>query len=87
VSPATHPGRGRIDFMRVRGHGADYLARRALASAPLVVQHSEGISPWRSGHGTGLGRSEGEFANTNFSSNVGDLVAAAGPPGWEKHSW
>lgn len=25
---------------------------------------------------TGLGSSEGEFANTNFSSNVGDLVAA-----------
>ena len=26
---------------------------------------------------TGLGHSEGDFANTNFSSNVGDLVAAA----------
>ena len=26
---------------------------------------------------TGLGSSQGEFANTNFSSNVGDLVAAA----------
>jgi len=26
---------------------------------------------------TGLGGSEGEFANTNFSSNVGDLVAAS----------
>ena len=26
---------------------------------------------------TGLGHSEGEFANTDFSSNVGDLVAAA----------
>ena len=26
---------------------------------------------------TGLGSSEGEFANTNFSSNVADLVAAA----------
>ncbi len=26
---------------------------------------------------TGLGASNGEFANTNFSSNVGDLVAAA----------
>lgn len=26
---------------------------------------------------TGLGSSKGEFANTNFSSNVGDLVAAA----------
>ena len=27
---------------------------------------------------TGIGSSEGEFANTNFSSNVQDLVAAAG---------
>jgi uncharacterized protein len=27
---------------------------------------------------TGIGASEGEFANTNFSSNVSDLVAAAG---------
>jgi len=27
---------------------------------------------------TGLGGSSGDFANTNFSSNVGDLVAAAG---------
>ncbi len=26
---------------------------------------------------TGLGHSEGEFANTHFSSNVADLVAAA----------
>lgn len=26
---------------------------------------------------TGLGHSEGEFANTNFTTNVGDLVAAA----------
>src|SRR5260370_25058204 len=26
---------------------------------------------------TGIGSSEGEFANTNFSSNVRDLVAAA----------
>lgn len=26
---------------------------------------------------TGLGRSEGDFANTNFSSNIGDLIAAA----------
>ena len=25
---------------------------------------------------TGIGSSEGEFANTNFSSNIGDLVAA-----------
>lgn len=29
---------------------------------------------------TGIGGSEGEFANTNFSSNVQDLVAAAAYP-------
>ena len=29
---------------------------------------------------TGLGASDGEFANTNFSSNVDDLVAAADVP-------
>jgi putative redox protein len=30
---------------------------------------------------TGLGASEGEFANATFSSNVADLVAAAGTCG------
>ena len=35
-----------------------------------------GISTFRFDF-TGLGQSDGEFANTNFSSNVGDLVAAA----------
>lgn len=34
---------------------------------------------------TGLGHSEGEFANTNFSSNVGDLLLAAQALG-ERHS-
>src|SRR5207244_11447063 len=50
--PATHPGRWQIDFMRSRGHGLDYLAAQPLASSPCLVQHSEGISPWRSNHGT-----------------------------------
>src|SRR5690606_1413020 len=44
------------------------------------------ISAALAGHGiavlrfdfTGLGASEGEFANTNFSSNLADLTAAAG---------
>ena len=26
--PPAHPGRGSIDFVRLRGHGLDYLARR-----------------------------------------------------------
>ncbi len=36
----------------------------------------EGIGVWRFDF-TGLGASEGEFANTNFTSNIDDLVAAA----------
>lgn len=39
-----------------------------------LVQH--GIAVLRFDF-TGLGHSEGEFANTNFSSNIADLVAAA----------
>ena len=45
----------------------------AYISAALVAQ---GIAVLRFDF-TGLGGSEGDFANTNFSSNVGDLVAAA----------
>jgi putative redox protein len=41
---------------------------RALAEAGVAVLRFDF---------TGLGHSEGEFANTNFSSNVDDLVAAA----------
>lgn len=33
---------------------------------------------------TGLGASEGDFADTNFSSNVGDLIAAAD---WLRQTW
>lgn len=42
--------------------------------AQTLVEH--GIAVLRFDF-TGLGHSEGEFANTNFSSNVADLVAAA----------
>ena len=42
--------------------------------AQTLVEH--GIAVLRFDF-TGLGHSEGEFANTNFSSNVQDLVAAA----------
>ncbi len=45
-----------------------YIAR-ALADAGIAVLRFDF---------TGLGGSEGEFASTNFSSNVDDLVAAAG---------
>lgn len=49
----------------------DILAAKRIAEA-LVA---DGIAVLRFDF-TGLGHSEGEFANTNFSSNVKDLVAA-----------
>lgn len=52
--------------------GKDVFAASRIAQA--LVEH--GIAVLRFDF-TGLGASEGEFANTNFSSNVADLVAAA----------
>jgi len=52
--------------------GKDVLAARRVAEA--LAGH--GIAVLRFDF-TGLGASEGEFANTNFSSNMADLVAAA----------
>lgn len=48
--------------------GAAVRIARGLAAAGLGVLRFDF---------TGLGHSEGEFENTNFSSNVGDLLAAA----------
>ncbi len=50
----------------------DNLAARRIASGLATA----GIGVMRFDF-TGLGASEGDFANTNFSSNVDDLVAAA----------
>jgi alpha-beta hydrolase superfamily lysophospholipase len=52
--------------------GKDIFAASRIAQA--LSEH--GIAVLRFDF-TGLGASEGEFANTNFSSNVADLVAAA----------
>ena len=52
--------------------GKDARAARRIAEALTAL----GIAVLRFDF-TGLGGSEGEFANTTFSSNVGDLVAAA----------
>lgn len=49
------------------------IAAASRISAGLVA---EGFGVLRFDF-TGLGSSEGEFANTNFTSNVGDLIAAA----------
>jgi uncharacterized OsmC-like protein/fermentation-respiration switch protein FrsA (DUF1100 family) len=53
--------------------GKDVSAARRIAQALTVL----GIGVLRFDF-TGLGASEGEFANTTFSSNVADLLAAAG---------
>src|SRR5499427_10999175 len=52
--------------------GKDNLAAKRIAEALA----ERGIAVLRFDF-TGLGGSEGDFANTNFSSNVDDLVAAA----------
>jgi putative redox protein len=52
--------------------GKDNLAAKRIAQGLTA----RGIAVLRFDF-TGLGGSEGEFANTNFSSNVADLVAAA----------
>lgn len=52
--------------------GKDILAASRIAAGLT----SHGIAVLRFDF-TGIGSSEGEFANTNFSSNVADLVAAA----------
>ncbi len=51
----------------------DVLAAKRIASG--LAQAGVGVLRFDF---TGLGSSEGEFANTNFSSNVEDLVRAAG---------
>jgi uncharacterized protein len=53
--------------------GKDVLAAGRIAST--LTQHGIGVLRFDF---TGLGSSEGEFANTHFSSNIADLVAAAG---------
>src|SRR5262245_4229105 len=52
--------------------GKDILAAKHIAERLAAA----GIAVLRFDF-TGLGTSEGEFANTTFSSNVADLVAAA----------
>ena len=52
--------------------GKDILAAKRIAERLTI----HGIAVLRFDF-TGLGGSEGEFANTHFSSNVDDLVAAA----------
>ena len=69
--PAGTP-RGFALFAHCFTCGKDLSAAGAIAGA----LNEQGVAVLRFDF-TGLGSSEGEFANTDFSSNVGDLVAAA----------
>ena len=66
------PARAYALFAHCFTCGKDVFAASRIAQA--LVEH--GIAVLRFDF-TGLGSSEGEFANTDFSSNVLDLVAAA----------
>jgi putative redox protein len=52
--------------------GKDVLAARRIAAT--LTEHGLGVVRFDF---TGLGASEGEFSNADFSSNIADLVAAA----------
>ena len=66
------PPRAHALFAHCFTCGKDIFAAGRIAQS--LVEH--GIAVLRFDF-TGLGHSEGEFANTDFSSNVADLVAAA----------
>ena len=66
------PARAHALFAHCFTCGKDIFAASRIAQA-LVEQ---GVAVLRFDF-TGLGHSEGEFANTNFSTNVQDLMAAA----------
>lgn len=73
---APQGGLGAIRAVALFAHcftcGKDVFAASRIAQA--LTEH--GVAVLRFDF-TGLGASEGEFANTNFSSNLADLVAAA----------
>ena len=66
--------------MRAPSHCSPTASRAAKTSPPRLASAPASSTPVSLCCGfdfTGLGSSEGEFANTNFSSNVDDLIAAA----------
>ncbi len=78
-----HTLAGRLDRPATRARATALFAHcftcgkdLAAASRIAAALAARGIAVLRFDF-TGLGHSEGEFANTNFSSNVDDLVAAA----------
>lgn len=71
-TPDGRVPRGYIVFAHCFTGSKDVLASARIAKALWL----RGFAVFRFDF-TGLGESEGEFANTNFSTNVEDLVAAA----------
>lgn len=69
--PAAEP-RAYALFAHCFTCGKDVLAARRIAAG--LTEHGLGVVRFDF---TGLGASEGEFANADFSSNIADLVAAA----------
>ena len=69
--PSTEPG-----AFAIFAHC--FTCSKNVKAASLISRHlsDQGIAVLRFDF-TGLGNSEGDFANTNFSSNVSDLVSAA----------
>ena len=70
--PDDRVPRGYVMFAHCFTGSKDVLAAVRIAKALWL----RGFAVFRFDF-TGLGESEGDFANTTFSSNVGDLVAAA----------
>jgi len=70
--PPVGPGRGLAIFAHCFTCSKDLLAARRVAEG--LAQRGIGVLRFDF---TGLGHSEGEFANSGFTSNVEDLVAAA----------
>src|SRR6201995_770428 len=76
LAPPRHPPDGEPTAYALFAHcftcGKDVLAAKRIATA----LSAKGIATLRFDF-TGLGSSEGDFANATFSSNVADLVRAA----------
>jgi putative redox protein len=66
------PSKGMVLFAHCFTCGKDFIAASYISKALVNL----GFAVFRFDF-TGIGNSEGDFANTNFSSNVEDLVAAA----------
>ncbi len=66
------PSKGTVLFAHCFTCGKDFIAASYISKALVNL----GFAVFRFDF-TGIGNSEGDFANTNFSSNVEDLVAAA----------